>query len=303
MIGLTNSSNANSFNNIFSEVTPSKTLQLKNKNCLRLFHLDILNNEFSYIGLHDLLQRNIGRYVFSRATIDKFRTTDSADAIGLKAIEQLRSASNPKDKGAGGELGEILLYLFLEIKLGAPKLLSKVELKTASNQYVYGSDGVHLLSLGDKDFQLVLGESKIKGKLEGAVDAAFDSIKTASEQSDNELRLVENNIFLESFDESTTEFIKSLIIPSKRDASVSIDKAFGIFLGYTLGVDATRYSNQEFRDAVNNKLKSDLDGIATYIEGKINNSGLVGYSFYFFVLPFNDAAKDRASIIRKLKGE
>jgi len=200
MIGLTNSSNANSFNNIFSEVTPSKTLQLKNKNCLRLFHLDILNNEFSYIGLHDLLQRNIGRYVFSRATIDKFRTTDSADAIGLKAIEQLRSASNPKDKGAGGELGEILLYLFLEIKLGAPKLLSKVELKTASNQYVYGSDGVHLLSLGDKDFQLVLGESKIKGKLEGAVDAAFDSIKTASEQSDNELRLVENNIFLESFE-------------------------------------------------------------------------------------------------------
>lgn len=302
MIGLTNSSNANSFNNIFSEVTPSKTLQLKNKNCLRLFHLDILNNEFSYIGLHDLLQRNIGRYVFSRATIDKFRATDSADAIGLKAIEQLRSASNPKDKGAGGELGEILLYLFLEIKLGAPKLLSKVELKTASNQYVYGSDGVHLLSLGDKDFQLVLGESKIKGKLEGAVDAAFDSIKTASEQSDNELRLVENNIFLESFDESTTEFIKSLIIPSKRDASVSIDKAFGIFLGYTLGVDATRYSNQEFRDAVNNKLKSDLDGIATYIEGKINNSGLVGYSFYFFALPFNDAAKDRASIIRKLKG-
>ena len=303
MIGLTNSSNANSFNNIFSEVTPSKTLQLKNKNCLRLFHLDILNNEFSYIGLHDLLQRNIGRYVFSRATIDKFRATDSADAIGLKAIEQLRSASNPKDKGAGGELGEILLYLFLEIKLGAPKLLSKVELKTASNQYVYGSDGVHLLRLGDKDFQLVLGESKIKGKLEGAVDAAFDSIKTASEQSDNELRLVENNIFLESFDESTTEFIKSLIIPSKRDASVSIDKAFGIFLGYTLGVDATRYSNQEFRDAVNNKLKSDLDGIATYIEGKINNSGLVGYSFYFFALPFNDAAKDRASIIRKLKGE
>ena len=176
-------------------------------------------------------------------------------------------------------------------------------MKTASNQYVYGSDGVHLLSLGDKDFQLVLGESKIKGKLEGAVDAAFDSIKTASEQSDNELRLVENNIFLESFDELTTEFIKSLIVPSRRDASVSVDKAFGIFLGYTLGVDATRYSNQEFRDAVNDKLKSDLDGIATYIEGKINDSGLVGYSFYFFVLPFNDAAKDRASIIRKLKGE
>lgn len=302
MTPLTNSSNAKGFDNIFSEVLPSKKLSLKNNNCLRLFHLDISNSEFSYGGLHELLQRNIGRYVFSRSKIDQFKADDSADAIGLKAVELLRDANKPNDNGAGGELGEILLYLFLEIKLNAPKLLSKVELKTSSNQYVYGSDGIHLLCLGDKAFQLVLGESKIKGNLKGAVDDALDSIKAVSIQPDNELRLIESNIFTESFDEKTTEFIKSLIIPSKRNPSISVDKAFGIFLGYTLSIDATQYSNQEFREAANNKLKSDLDGIATYIEGKINNTGLVGYSFYFFVLPFNDAAQDRASIIRKLKG-
>lgn len=299
---LGNSSNAKGFDNVFSEITPSKKLCLKNNNCLRLFHLDISNNEFSYIGLHSLLQKNIGRYVFSRAMIDKLTVEGDAEAIGLRAIELLRDASNPNDSGAGGELGEILLYLFLEIKLGAPKLLSKMELKTSPNQYVFGSDGIHLLRLDNKIFQLILGESKIKGDLEDAVDNAFNSIKTVSAQPSNELRLVDSRIFTETFDEQTTNFIKSLIMPSKRDASISVDKAFGIFLGYTLGVDASQYSNTEFREVVNRKLKDDFTKIAKYIEGKINNSGLAGYSFYFFLLPFNDASKDRAKIIQKLKG-
>ena len=106
-----------------------------------------------------------------------------------------------------------------------------------------------------------------------------------------------------SFDEKTTEFIKSLILPLKRDKTISIDNAFGIFLGYTLGIDATKYSNSEFRNAVNEKLKKDLDNVASDIERKINTSGLTGYSFYFYILPFNNAKVDRASIIKKLKGE
>lgn len=303
MNALTNSSISNGFDTVFSEVDNMKKLNLKNNNCLRLFYLDIFNNEFTYTGLHQLLQRNIGRYVFSRATIEQFQAEGDAEAIGLKAIELLRKADNPNDNGAGGELGEILLYLFLENKLDAPKLLSKVELKTSNNQYVFGSDGVHLLQLDKKDFQLVLGESKIKGKLCQAVDEAFRSIEKVSNNPDNELRLIEKNILSESFDEQTTEYIKSLIVPLKRDTTINVDNAFGIFLGYTLDIDSTQYSNTEFREAVKQKLKEDLDSIATYIEGKINDSGLTGYSFYFYVLPFNDAKEDRASIINKLKGE
>lgn len=303
MNALTNSSISNGFDTVFSEVNNTKKLNLKNNNCLRLFYLDIFNNEFTYTGLHQLLQRNIGRYVFSRATIEQFQAEGDAEAIGLKAIELLRKADNPNDNGAGGELGEILLYLFLENKLDAPKLLSKVELKTSNNQYVFGSDGVHLLQLDKKDFQLILGESKIKGKLCQAVDEAFRSIEKVSNNPDNELRLIEKNILSESFDEQTTEFIKSLLVPLKRDTTINVDNAFGIFLGYTLDIDSTQYSNTEFRETVKQKLKEDLDSIATYIEGKINDSGLTGYSFYFYVLPFNDAKEDRASIIKKLKGE
>ena len=291
------------FDSVFTEISTGQGLNLKNNNCLRLFCLDVSNNKFSYSGLHQFLQRNIGRYVFSRATIEQFIEDGDSDAIGLKAVELLRRASNPKDTGAGGELGEILLYLFLEQKLNAPKLLSKVELKTTKNQYVFGSDGVHLLTLGDKAFQLVLGESKIVGKLESAVDDAFASIKKVSNDASNEIRLIEKNILSESFDDETTELIKSIIVPTKRDQSIVVDNAFGIFLGYSIGIDATQYSNAEFRDAINDKLKNDINNIATYIERKVNESGLVGYSFYFYILPFNNALQDRAAIIQKLKGE
>lgn len=300
---LTNSSIENGFDSVFTEVNSTKRLSLKNDNCLRLFCLDILNNEFNYAGLLQFLQRNIGRYVFSRASIEQFKAEGDADAIGLKAVKLLRKADNPNDRGAGGELGEILLYLFLEQKLNAPKLLSKVELKTSSNQYVFGSDGVHLLCLGGKAFQLILGESKIKGDLEKAVDDAFGSIKKVSNNSSNELRLIEKNILSESFDNETTEFIKSLIVPVKRDKSMDIDNAFGIFLGYSLEIEASQYSNSEFRKVVNDKVKSDIEDIAIYIEKKINDSDLSGYSFYIYVLPFNNASQDRATIIQKLKGE
>ena len=299
---LTNTSIQNGFDSIFTEVDSEKQLNLKNNNCLRMFLLDVSNNAFNYSGLHQFLQRNIGRYVFSRATIEQFKADGDADAIGLKAIELLRKADNPKDNGAGGELGEILLYLFLEQKLNAPKLLSKVELKSSKNQYVFGSDGVHLLCLGERSFQLVLGESKIKGDLQDAVDKAFASIQQVSDDPSNEIRLIEKNVLSESFDEKTTELIKSIIVPTKRDHSLSVDNAFGIFLGYTLGIDGSQYSNAEFRDAVANKLENDIKCIAAYIEQKINASGLSGYSFYIYILPFNNASQDRAAIVKRLKG-
>lgn len=293
------------FDSVFAEVH-SGDLELNNPNCLRIFRLDVQNNSFSHSGIHQLLQNNIGRYVFSRAAIERFHTDDEAEAISAKALELLRTASNPKDKGAGGELGEILLYLFLEQKLGAPKLLSKIELKTSSNQYIYGSDGVHLLfSASDKNkplCQLVLGESKIVGDLTEAINDAFSSIAKVAANPSDELRLIESNIFKEAFDENTVDYLKKIIIPSKRDLDNPIDKAFGIFLGYSIGLDSSSFSNADYRVAVQNKMTEDINQNVKHIKAKIEASNLSAYSFYFYVLPFDNAAKDRADIINRLKG-
>ena len=304
-VQLSQTSNSRGFDSVFSEVTNSRQLNLANQNCLRLFHLEIRNNQFTFDSLLRFLRKNIGRYVFSRASIEKFHLNGEEEAIGLEAIELLRKASNPKDPGSGGELGEILLYLFLEQKLNAPKLLSKVELKTTKRQYVFGSDGVHLLQINGQptpSFQLVLGESKIQGDLKTAVDSAFTSIKGVSQDTSNEIRLIEANLLSESFDSATTELIESLIVPSKRNLSINVDNAFGLFLGYSLDLDGSQMNNNDYRIAAAKKMADDILSIAPYIEKKIASTGLSGYSFYVYVIPFNNAAEERAALITKLKG-
>ena len=293
------------FGSVFREITHNCGLGLLNPNHVKLFCLDVNSNLFCYESLHSYLEKNIGNYVFSRLRIEQFKEEDAIETISLKAIDYLRKADNPKDKGAGGELGEILLYLFLEQVLKAPKLLSKVELKSSTNQYVYGCDGVHLFKgvhdSGDIYHQLVLGESKIIGDIEDAIDAAFESISNFNLDNSADLNLIETNIFKEAFDKKTTEYIKSLVIPSKRELSEPVDKAFGIFLGYTPNLDRA-VSNHDFRINLDRQVESDLEEAIPYIISKINDNEMQHNSFYFYVLPFNNAMHDRAMIINRLKG-
>lgn len=298
------------FDGVFTEVKHSESLGLCNPNQVCIYHLNIENNAFSFEGLNSFLQSNIGRYVFSRAQINQFKMDDDEESIGLKAIELLRKIKSTDDKGAGGELGEILLYIFLEQILGAPKLLSKVELKTATNDYVKGSDGIHLWSGSDSGgqsiYQLVLGESKIKGDLTGAITEAFKSIRNVIANPTNEVRLVESNIFKEAYTAEQAEYIKSLIIPEKR-GNKQLDKAFGIFIGYSVNLNPSGLSNSEYRAAVTKKLEQDIKDCTPNIikrinEKSINGTDLSGYSFYFYVLPFNKADDDRRSIIERLIG-
>ena len=298
------------FDGVFTEVKHSGSLGLCNPNQVRIYHLNIENNAFSFEGLHSFLRSNIGRYVFSRAQINQFKVDDDEESIGLRAIELLRKIKSTDDKGAGGELGEILLYIFLEQILGAPKLLSKVELKTATNDYVKGSDGIHLWSGSDSSgqliYQLVLGESKIKGGLTDAITDAFKSIRKVISNPTNEVRLIESNIFKEAYTEEQAEYIKSLIIPEKR-GNKQLDKAFGVFIGYSVGLDPSGLSNSRYRAAVAKKLEKDIKDSIPHIIKKINEKSadgteLSGFSFYFYVLPFNKADEDRRSIIERLIG-
>lgn len=292
------------FSSTFREIFHNDNFGLLNPHHIKLFCLDINSNLFSYASLYEYLQKNIGSYVFSRAKIEQFKADDAVETVGLKAVEHLRTANNPSDKGAGGELGEILLYLFLEQVLGAPKLLSKIELKSSENQYIYGCDGVHLFR-GSQDsevfHQLVLGESKIIGDLKKAVDKAFDSITKFNLNNSADLNLIETNIFKESFDEQTTEYIRSLVIPSRRDLFEPVDKAFGIFLGYTPKLDRD-VSNHDFRKNAQQQVKDDIEDAIPYIIKLIDKNLLEHNSFYFYILPFNNAKNDRALIINKLKG-
>ena len=133
------------FDEVFTEVSHTETLGLKNPEQLRLFHLNVNNNAFSSDQLEVFLRKNIGQYVFSRAQIENYRIEDDVFSVGLDAIEIMKRNGAPGKKGTGNDLGEILLYVFLEQVLGAPKILSKVELQTGAKQFDSKCDGIHLL--------------------------------------------------------------------------------------------------------------------------------------------------------------
>lgn len=100
------------FDEVFTEVTHTETLGLKNPEQLRLFHLNVNNNAFSSDKLEQFLRRNIGLYVFSRAQIEEYNIEGDAYSVGMDAIDIMKRNGNPGQKGTGNDLGEILLYVF-----------------------------------------------------------------------------------------------------------------------------------------------------------------------------------------------
>lgn len=290
------------FNGIFNEVKHSEALALKNNNELRVFHLNVINNKFSDRELKRFLLRNIGRYVYSRAELERFVIEDDVESVGLTALAKLKKYSGAGQL-TGDTLGDMILYTFLEQVLDAPKIMSKIELTTTASHYGCKSDGIHLLAIdsgmGQPYHQLVFGASQIIGDLRNAVDRAMDTVKEIKEDPSAELSVVDSTLFGRVFDNSTAEYMKNIIIPSKGGFG-AIDHAYGIFLGYTLEIDSSVLSNPQFRVEAVNKMKEDIKSVTPYIVDKINSMGMGGYSFYFYVLPFNDAPVEKKEIIQEM---
>jgi hypothetical protein len=308
------SSDTSDFINTFVELSHDYSLTLKNENKVEIFHVRKSNKSFIYDKLKEFCIGNLCQYVFSRSVVDKNTTRSQIQVLTKKAIDkfrQIKIAESKKeqdgkrneDLGQGGELGEILLYLFLENRLHAPKLLSKMEIKTTNNQYVYGADGVHLYqtksSSGKPVYQFILGESKIKNDILDAVRKAFESINTTIDEIDVEQGLISLEIFREVYDKEKAEAIKEFILPKEdiSETSAIHERAFGIFIGYSVEFDCKELNSEEWNKQVDAKIRKDIGRAISTIEHQITTYGFDGYSIYIYFLPFNKADDDRKKIM------
>ena len=114
MKALSKTLTSGNFDEVFIEVPHEEKLGLVNSEQLRLFHLNVVDKAFSLKELQSFLRKNIGQYVFSRMRIEEYELSGDAYSVGLDAIELMRKNGNADEKGTGNELGEILLYAFLE---------------------------------------------------------------------------------------------------------------------------------------------------------------------------------------------
>ena len=286
---------------IFNKVSETE-FDVVNKNKLRLFMLNTENKLFNYDELYQYILSNITRYVFDRRKNTEIENDPAKRNFAtLDAISHLRDVTSDKDKGAGGELGEILLYLFLEQDMCAPKLFSKVELKTAPRDYVKGSDGIHFkfreTSDGKKVLQLVIGEAKIQNDLDDGIKAAFASVNTYLTENVQDRNLLDTHLMNQLADEEEANILKEYIlsVPRKKKEVV-----FGIFIGYSIDYKGDSDTSDEYdKKVIDENINQVLAYKAKIIE-YINQYNISNYEFNFYFLPFHNAMRDRKTIIESL---
>lgn len=279
------------------------TINISSNNKLEVFSFIINANNFDYANAVEQLLESVAEFALSRKINKEYKNKPLQ--LSKKAREKFRNYTQNK-----GELGEFFLYCFLEGHLGAPKILSKLELKTAKNMYVNGADGLHYLKLDDGNYHLIFGESKVEKKLTNGLRDAFQSIsdfKRGINKKDNsksgimfEKGLLNSNIDREFEDEDEKLFLKSIIYPSSK-SNFYVDDAFGIFVGFEFEYSQFQtLSNADFRKAVMEKILEETKRQINNINKYMNKYGLVGHTFYIYVLPFANIKNDRKMILKEL---
>ena len=306
-INLAKTVNDKGFDQVFKEVFHSEGLGVHANSELRLFRLkEVTDFHFSKDALRSFLGKNIGQYVFSRSKLERFHLEGDDYSVGIEALDIMHRNGAADERGTGNEMGEILLYAFLETVLGAPKIYSKVELTSTVKSGVSSSDGMHIKILAADDssvtFEMVFGVSSVVGGLDDAINDAFDHIQRVSSSASTEIQIVDSTIFDLPEDDPVVRELRPIIKPDPNKQE-NRDSAYGIFIGYTLGLDKSKYSAQEYRDQIEKKMDADIMFYAPQIRDRIQKMQLQNRSFYIYVLPLDDAEEDKKSIMQKIMRE
>lgn len=280
------------FDDYFTEVDHSESISEDRPGSMRLFYLNVRSGKFTML--------NIGRYVFSRAKQEQYEKAGNLDAVMQQALRIMRKRGPTDAKGTGNELGEIMIYAFLEEKLKAYKLLSKIELSTDAAQYLSEADGIHFLcsdGTSGSYNQMVFGASNIVGEIKDAIDQAFEIIKKISAHEDDEVYMIEKTVLDRFYDEDDLAVLKEYVVPEEeKKAKYAI--SYSVFLGYNFGILPTGRSDDELLDIMQEKLEQDAHQHAAYISQKIKDCGLENHAFYFYLLPLNDAEAEKKTIMQ-----
>lgn len=274
------------------------------KNVLELFILKTSANEFDYAYLQKSLLENVANFSLSRKIKEKYsgKPMELSQKARSKFIEYMSNK---------GELGELILYSFLESHLGAPKILSKLELKTSTSHYVNGADGVHYLKLSDGNFQLIFGESKTVADITSALTEAFKSIHEfknginakGKEKSglNYEKALISDHIEKETFTKEEELFITSIVYP-KKDDTHNVDTAFGVFIGFEIEIrdEDLMLPNDKFREKISSEIEQIVKLKFDHILKKLKEYKLLGPKFYLYILPFSNLDQSREEVTKKL---
>ncbi|SMF26880.1 protein of unknown function [Alteromonadaceae bacterium Bs31] len=206
--------NASEIRDVLKEVDVSFTLADGREIQTLLVYLPIDGGVSCYSDFFDKIKDGIlYNFVFSCSEIEKklgIKNSSSAEELFDKAIRKLSKHT------AKGELGELILFTLLDVYIRAPKILSKVSLKTNRKMPVFGADAVHC-QFHDGKIRLYLGESKLYKKFKSAATDAADSIKKAKGKYEEEFDLLDSYMDFPNINEVLEEELLNTLNPFDGD--------------------------------------------------------------------------------------
>lgn len=289
-----------SFDTVFEEITAS-ALEVEVHHAYKLFALKDIEFEMNYDALVDYLRNNLGYCILSRSHIKHREESEGSASIGLDALRFLMKIDEAELENLAGEL---LLHVFLERVLGAPKLMSELEVRN-SGLAQSKATAVHLLSgeEGGAPFnEIVYGASLIQNNLKQAIDIALSKIAESINSQFHRTVSVEPALLMQKFPEEDANKLQDILIP-KRMGHKLPNTAFGVFLGYKPSKTPKRSKGADFYKAgLRRQMETDVRKEIPFLESLIKLKGLEGYPLYIYLLPFNDADADKGHIINSILG-
>lgn len=261
------------FNRIFEDVYNSTCQGTINPASVAIYSTDINNRKINFRSAKQFVLDNLTSYVMSREQINRMNKFGRSATAGVQSFQKFIGASGRSKETL---LGETLLYVFMEKVLGAPKILSKIEIDDIANKSK--SDGVYLFHLERRGLpynQLLFGASNIYGDLKSAIDSVFEKVQNIEQNYDDEFLIVDNTLDQNIFPVEMANYLKDILMPQKGLVNSSApDMAFGCFLGYTVNVTSSALDNAQYESDIKAQMKVDIDAVIPYITNQINVLGL-----------------------------
>lgn len=226
------------------------------------------------------------------------RLHDDARSLFIKAKNQLDT---------GGEPGELILYALLEWALKAPRLVSKMYLKTNNNMPVHGTDGIHLGYDDAADLLTIyFGESKIYQSFSAAADAAFKSIADLlanAGQISREIEILNNLSDLSSLPAPFQDKIAEYINPystSEKMLKKRIVHACLLGFEYAAYNRILKLKPETVADAFEQRYKKRVGSACRVIERHYGKKLPVTANLQLFLLPFPSLDTFRSAFYTKI---
>ena len=175
-----------------------------------LVYLPCTDGVCEHSALFDVIEQSIlTRFVFSCTEIEKklsIKSDKAPEELFKKAVRKISKHT------AKGELGELLLFTLLEVYFDAPKILSKISLKTSRRVAVFGADAVHAQYI-DGELRLYLGESKLHKSFSNAATSASKSISNFMDKYSDEFDLIDSYIDFPEMEDDVRDELVNLLDP------------------------------------------------------------------------------------------